>query len=188
MKKLKKHKIIFIISIILIGIAFGLLIGGVIEETRKIEFTYLNDLIKKETNNVYKNAYLNVYTIPFGFAEYDNTTSKFYIVKDNNYLYIAYLDEAVINGIMETDDLERKPYKVVGYTKRIPEDVKELAIEAYNELYKEEVVNKENFESYFGSIYLTTEDGHSNSEFWYFAAFTIAVLGLYGLYITKIKK
>lgn len=184
----KKYIVLLIIWISLIGIALGLVVAGIYEDNKQVKFTYLNDLIL-EDDNILKNSYLNVYTRPFVFAEYENESNKFYIVKDSEYLYIVNLSDELYNTIASISDIENNPYRIEGYTEEISEDIKKLAIEAYNEAFEEELINEENFESYFGSIYLNTNGLHNNSSIWYIFAILVGLVGISGIYgVAKIIK
>lgn len=172
--------------------AFGLFIMGYLEKHKEVNLTYLNELILIE-NNELKNTYLDVYTEPYVFAEYEKEDSKFYIVKDQDYLYIAFISDNMYKEISKKDNLEERPFRIEGYTERIPNDVKKLAIDAYNEAIEEQIVNEENFESYFGNIYINANDFYNSSEIWYLIATLIGILGLAGTFnaaiaIKKSKK
>lgn len=179
--KLKSFKIKLIVWVVFLGVSFGLIIMGYLEEHKDIKLTYLNELILSEDNKL-KNTYLDMYTEPFVFAEYEKEDSKFYIVKDNDYLYIAFMDDALYKKIISTENLEAKPYRIEGYTEEIPKDVKKLAIEAYNEAFEEEIVNEENFDSYFGTIYINTNNFYNSSEIWYLIATIVGIVSLIGIF------
>lgn len=184
----KKYMVLLIVWISLIGVALGFVITGIYEANKEVKFTYLNDLILEDDNKL-KNSYLNVHTSPFVFAEYENEANKFYIVKDSEYLYIVNLNDELYNTITSISDIENNPYRIEGYTEEISEDIKKLAIEAYNEAFEEEIINEDNFESYFGSIYLNTNGLHNNASIWYIFAILVGLVGISGVYgIAKISK
>jgi len=179
--KLKSFKIKLIVWVVFLGISFGLIIMGYLEDHKDIKLTYLNELILSEDNQL-KNTYLDIYTEPYVFAEYEKEDSKFYIVKDNDYLYIAFMDDALYKKIISKENLEENPYRIEGYTEEIPKDVRKLAIEAYNEAFEEKIVNVENFDSYFGAIYINTNDYYNSSEIWYLIATIIGIVSLIGIF------
>lgn len=97
----------------------------------------------------------------------DNITEDYYIAFDSEgYPYIVRLTVNEFLKLEQINDytygeIEEKPHSVVisGITKKIPDELKEIVITGYNELYQEEIVSEENFENYFGSIYLDTGKG-----------------------------
>lgn len=180
--KLKKFKILLAVWVVVVVLGIGLAVIGYLEDHKEVKLTYLNDLILQEDNNILKNSYLDVYTSPYVFAEYENEDSKFYIVKDSEYLYIVYLDDELYEKIASVEDIENNPYRVEGYTESIPDDVRALAIEAYNEAFEEEIVNESNFDSYFGSIYLNTNDIYNNADMFYIFAIVAGIVGLCGIF------
>lgn len=175
-EKLKKNDYNLIFFTILIGIAVGFFVIALLGSKREVKYTYLNDLIVKENNNL-ENSYLEVHSAPYVFAEYDNDSSKFYIVQDADYLYIVYLDDEIYQEILDAD-LEKKPYRLEGYTENITDDVRNLAIDAYNELVSKDVVNIDNFDSYFGNIYLNTTDIYHSTDIFFMFAIAIGVFSL----------
>lgn len=187
--KNKKNKFfgICVIICIILGIAVGFLIFGILETKKVNNPIYMNELINKE-DNALKYANLNVYTIPYGFAEYENTEGKFYIVKDEDYLYIVYLDDEQYKDIVK-NDLQNEPYNIEGYTNKIPEEIQELAILSYNELLESEEVTKENFELYFGSIYLDATASNNLGMLYYVSSVGFFLIGGTALiFLRKEKK
>lgn len=121
----------------------------------------LNTIISsKEKEN--QKSYLNVKSIPYKFAVYDDTTDSYYIVSDGKYMYILYMSVADFNKLNKEDIYERA-MKVEGITKMTTKDVKQLAIDTYNTTIEkqEEKLTLADFENYFGAVYLdmTALDG-----------------------------
>ena len=98
---------------------------------------------------------MEVATKPYKFARYKNTNDSYYIVSDNKYLYILYMNEEQANTL-SIDTIEQNPLRVEGITQNIPNDVKKLAIDAYNDIMKDgqSKLTLDDFDSYFGNIYL----------------------------------
>lgn len=184
--KLKQIKIALFVWTLILGLAIGLGLIGYTEKNKEIKLTYLNDLIIQNDDNILKNAYLDIHTVPFVFAQYDNDNNKFYIVKDSDYLYIVYLNDDAYENISEIKDIETTPYRIEGYTEEIPDDVKKLAIDAYNEAFEEEIVTNDNFDDYFGNIYLNTNSLHKSGDIWFVFAIITAVIGISGVFIIAI--
>lgn len=100
---------------------------------------------------------LTVIEKPYVFAEYDsNTTSpKYYFLMDEDYLYVGYLDYDTYLKLNK-DSIVDNPIMIRGVTKRIPEDVIDIAIEVYNEDLEEDFLTKENYKNYIGEICIDT--------------------------------
>lgn len=109
-----------------------------------------------EINEKDKYSYINNYYEPYYFAIDNNNYDKYYIVSDENYLYIAILDIDTYEKIVSSINNDTS-YKIVGMTKYISDDLRDLAIESYNELMEEEFLTKDNFYEYFGLVYLDTK-------------------------------
>ena len=178
--KIKNNKVLMVIFTIIIGLAVGLFIIAVLGSKKDVTYTYMNDLILKDEDNVLKNSNLEVHSSPLVFAEYDNDPNKFYIVQDENYLYIVYLTEEIYDEIMDKD-LEKEPFIIEGYTEIISDDIKTLAIDSYNELMEEEIITEDNFKSYFGSIYLNTTDVYRHTDIFYYISLVLGIIGVIGL-------
>ncbi len=110
---------------------------------------------KSEKNKEDKKVYLNVATKPYKFAIYDDTTDAYYMVADKaGYLYVVYMSTDDYNKL-NTEKIVEEPIKIEGLTKIPPKDVKELAIEAYNDgLEDAEKLQMVDYNNYFGEVYL----------------------------------
>ena len=103
-------------------------------------------------------SYIDVTDVSSAFAYYPGEVNKFYFVMDqDDYIYIVRMSQSDYSKISKSVDAS-VTYKVEGATKDTPSDIKKLAIEAYNESVDEEYqITSDDFEEYFGSIYLDTE-------------------------------
>lgn len=92
---------------------------------------------------------------PYVFAYYPGDNSgKFYFLWDDQYIYVAFLNEKEFNRL-NTEDIKENHLKVSGITKEIPSDIKKLALEAYNEnVEKDQKLTSSQFNEYFGVLYL----------------------------------
>ncbi len=143
-------------AILIIAIAFGFKFwASKIINKKNQEITDLNTVISSFGIKELKKAYVEVATKPYKFARYKNTNDSYYIVSDNKYLYILYMNEEQANTL-SIDTIEQNPLRVEGITQKIPSDVKKLAIDAYNDIMKDEQskLTLDDFDSYFGNIYL----------------------------------
>ena len=73
---------------------------------------------------------------------------------DGRYFYIAYISNEVYERL-DVEGLEENPLTIYGTTTNTPEELKQIALDAYNEgLEEEDQITKDDFNSYFGEIYL----------------------------------
>lgn len=113
--------------------------------------------------NVY--SQLNAQGILYEFASDFKKTKHFYFVMGDDFApYIVQIhgdlspeltalqDYMYSEEVTETPD----PVAIYGMSAYIQEDVRDFAIEAYNLMFDEEIVNEENFQDYFGEYYLDT--------------------------------
>lgn len=179
--KMIRNIIIFFI-IILIAIGFGIWGQKVVNKTNS-EIQYLDDIIVSyDSDKINKKAYLNIANTPYEFATNDETIYSYYIVSDGELLYIAYMgsgDFATLNK----EDIKENPVRVEGITHQITDDIKELALEAYNiGLTEEDKITSADFASYFGSVYLDiTEDSGSVAKLQFYLLFVFAIVGIVGI-------
>lgn len=194
-KKLNKINILFIIGIILIGltIAFTIIASYNVSKYQK-NATYLNDIIMEEDNKEEENAYLKVAYKPYSFAKYtDIENEAFYIIYDGNYYYIVYMNDNLFNKL-NTDEIEQNPINIYGITKSTDTEIKELALEAFNEeLDSDKKITIDDFNSYFGNVYLDTSITNNTSSVLYILAilsclFAIIILAVYMSKKHKINK
>ncbi len=178
-KKIKIYLRIAILSIIIMTI-FMFCGNKSVEESEKNKDSMHNVILKDESKNTDKKAYLDVYTTPYKFAVYDDTSDAYYFVMDDKYMYVVYMSLADYNRLNK-DDIKTNPVKIEGVTKKTPDDIKKLAIEAYNDAMKneEDKLTLEDFDNYFGSIYLDmTPSDDSIGGFYYCMGFIFGFLGI----------
>ena len=190
----KKSKIYFWMALLffLVSIIFFLWFYTIEEEQKNSKVT-LHDKISNQDYQEEKVVSLTVVEKPFLFAEYDDDekSAKYYFLQDENYLYIGYLDYSTYLELNQ-DNISINPITIKGLTKIIPEDVKEIAIEVYNEKLEEDFLTKENFEEYIGLICIDTESSWTYS-LWQmvlgivFLIESIVLMIIYGLRMKKWK-
>lgn len=102
-----------------------------------------------------KLVHIEVSEKPYVFAYYPgDNTGKFYFLLDEQYMYIAFLNQTEFNRLNK-DDINEHHEMVTGMTKSIPSDIKKLALEAYNEnVEKENRLTSADIDDYFGVLYL----------------------------------
>ena len=115
----------------------------------------LHDLIRQKEVKNGEFVKINVTNRPYVFAEFDSkkTSDKYYFIKDNEYLYIGYLN---YDTYLKLNDFEVNSEQIVGVTKKISKKVLDIAISSYNEGLEEDVVTKDNYQSYIGEVYIDT--------------------------------
>lgn len=175
LKKINNYLYIF-----LIFIALGLLfIGFGIYENKQNgnQYFYLNDIIENKNNEENVKAYLKIAKAPYSIAKYENEENyTFYIVFDGNYYYIAYLSDEIYEKL-NVEGLVDKPITIYGTTKAVPSSLKDIAIEVYNNgLDEENQIEIDDFNSYFGEVYLTNISlKKETSAFFYLSMIPIAI-------------
>ena len=180
------RNIILNIVILIIGLGFGLWAYYKIDFARK-NIKPLNEIIlETDEDKENKIATINVNYVPYQFAVQDGNENSYYIVNDERYMYIAYLPDYKFNEL-NREDIKENPIEIKGRTRLISQEIKELAIQAFNEAVEEEKrITIADFDDYFGTVYLestaTYEDNVAEIQGMFFFIFTIG--GLIGLAIT----
>lgn len=126
-----------------------------------------NDLIVDGKDEEELVAEVTFVSEPYSFAVYedDDVTLNYYMVFDENgYLYIVRLTDDTYSKIMSSyeSNPDEFSYTLKGYLFETEKDLKDLAIDYYNESYEEEIVNYDNFENYFGKTYL--DETHTSED------------------------
>ena len=161
-KILKCSKVPLVIALIIIAISIALFsYSSELDKKAEIEPVAkdYNELIAYEQDVENEYVEVTITDIPYGFAEEedDGITRNYYFVYDQyDYMYIVRLMDSTYTMLenMYNENPEEFSYTLKGYIFEDPEELKELAISAYNEGMEEEIVNQENFRSYFGNTYL----------------------------------
>lgn len=158
-KKIVISKIIALIAVIVIS-NISLIVTKQVIKKFQYKSTNLSSLVITGEEKSKKEAYLNVTSIPYLFATQDHSNNSYYIVSDGQYLYITYMNEKTFEKL-NREDITKVPRKIQGITTIIPENVKQIALEAWNEqVTEEEKISSEEFQDYFGDIYLDTTKGY----------------------------
>lgn len=125
------------------------------KESKNVKSIHLNEIIASESSNkAEKDAYLEIQSIPYLFAQYDSYSPKYYIVSDGTYLYIAYMNDNQFDELNH-EEIHENHATITGITKETTTDVRKLAIDAYNQGRDEnEKLVLADFENYFGNVYL----------------------------------
>ena len=152
------------ISLLIIILGIGLFfLGGYFDKKLTKDAQNLNDVIeskKEDKENIY--TYLDVKNTALLFAGFDDKKEYYYFVTDGTYIYIAYMDEATYKEKFENDGEDN--IRIYGYTYTTTKDVKQIAIDTYNEMYEltgDEALTVADFSNYFGSVYMDMTDNTS---------------------------
>ncbi len=153
----RKNKYLILGLLLLIGSILSFIWYYQLEEKLENTNISLHERITHKEEEEGNFVSLQVTERPFLFAEYEEepTSDKFYFLMDEDYLYIGYLDYYTYLEL-NTDDILEHPITLKGFTKKIPEDVKKIAIEVYNEELEETILTEENFSEYLGLICIDT--------------------------------
>ena len=117
--------------------------------------TSLHEILAAGESPENKLVHVEVSEKPYVFAYYPgDNTGKFYFLMDEEYMYVGFLSEKTFKKL-DVDSINENHVTVKGMTKKIPSDIKKLALEAYNEAVdKENQLTSSEFGDYFGLIYL----------------------------------
>ena len=181
---------------LIIGIVFSVLaiVTYVLRENKYNslynEKNYLSDIATLKEDNVDKLSYIKIRSIPSAIAEYNNDKNAYYVVFDNQYLYVIYMNKDRANKIDE--DMVKDGYEIIGITKANPEGIEEYGINFLNELYenheehedhdegeKHEEYSINDYADYFGNVYLdTTISKYYNLKIYTILIWLFSLIGL----------
>jgi len=197
-KSSKRNKNLLIIGLVLLAITALLIYLGVQNENKPLpDIISLSDFIEQGKSNEEVYSYVDINVTPYLFAVYETDgveeESKYYLAMDSeNHLYILYMKEDNYK-ILDVDTIEENPIRVTGITRKISSDIKELAIESYNELMEQEYLTEDNFIEYVGLVYLDMESPINDSSLYYLGAFlsgffALLIIIIYIVIVVKNKK
>ncbi len=183
----KKTIIYFVISIILIilSIVFYAWKCSIIK-TSRVQDKSLNDIIINEKNEKdYKRAYINNVSNPVKFAIDKENNNAYYIVNDGKYLYVIYMNEEKYQSIIQS----KSEVKIEGITKYPTKDVKELAIEKFNDDKDEnDKISLVDYDNYFGDVYLDMEESESSIAIFQIFLVVITIIPGIIIFIVNLAK
>lgn len=189
MKKVKTKKVLFLfLGIILMVISFLFWYGeDYFQKDASKKITDLNSIIISSSDKEDKVAYLNVHAKPYKFAVYEDSSNSYYIVADERYLYVVFMSPADYQKLNKTD-LYNHPIRVEGITKTTTEDVKKLAINAYNKSVQEgeKKLTLADFNNYFGSVYLDMTTKSTTTSTIFFLLFLLSFIFGLAIFLTNV--
>ena len=172
------RNLIISIVVIVLGIGFKIWETEVTKEANKNKQNLDTIIVNQSGDKTYKLSYIDIKAVPYQFAVSDATVYSYYFLFDGKYLYIAYMSPSQFNEL-DVEDIETNPIRVEGVTKSITEEIKNIALEVYNEdLEEEKQISYEDFENYFGDVYLDmTEPVSSVAGFQWFMFYACVIVG-----------
>lgn len=186
-KKEANKKLIYVFICIIVIVASFLFRFGADkqEKTANAAVTDLNSVIVAEEEKEDRKSYLDVASIPYEFAVSDETVNSYYIVSDGRYLYIVFMGPGDFASLNK-EDITTNAIRVNGITAKIPNEIKSLALDAYNYgLSDEEKITLDDFDSYFGSVYLDmTKEQDSTTSMFETLFFITLIAGAISLIVT----
>lgn len=190
-RKMSKEILISVFIIVAAFISFY--VSFLFDEKDKKNEKDLKTIIQDKSITAKDELYskINIKRNLFKFAVYDDTTDAYYFTTDGEYLYIMYM---TIDKYKEIYNEEKKDdfIKVEGITALVSKDVKELAIDTYNEMFElsdEEKLTIADFENYFGTVYLdTTKDLSGGGLIFFIIGFGALIFGIILFIITIVRK
>ena len=183
MKKLHK-KLIFTFIFLILSISCFSWVFYINKVTNTDEVT-LHEFISNNKTKEKQKVNLTVSEIPYLFAEIENgnnkTGPKYYFLMDRDYLYIGYLDHSTYMKL-NNKSINDNPIKITGITKKIPDDIVEIAINVYNENLGYEFLNKDNYHEYIGTICIDTVSDLVNSSFIFILGFICMLVSFINIF------
>lgn len=200
---LNSTKIVLVIVFLLCvaSIASALFFGYKLNEDGKRDAKNYAEIIG--TTEEVENEYIKLNIIScMEFAEKDDTTDKFcFAIDQNSGWYVAKISKSTLEKIDKefADGKKIFTYEIKGTLKTYPSEIKSIAVETINDLYKDNEnftkISLLNFNSIFGKYYI--EEGASPNSDSYTILITVSILAAvifggctigFGICVLKQKK
>ena len=149
----------------------------------------LHDVIVKENAKENVLTYVDGTNYPYLFAGYDNADAKYYFIQDDNYIYVAYMDQETSNRLSD-DSLytDNKSERLIGISTLVSKDVKEIAVDTYNKIFPDNPITTADYNNYFGAVYLDMTSPDTEVAFMqYFLCFLTFVIGIFYVFFGLIS-
>ena len=183
-KNIKKNRLILFIGIIFLSLTiFMIYLGKEFSKSKEKNIINMKNILmeqKKEENII---SYIDTITKPYLFGEYkkDDTSlnNKFYFLMDSdNHLYIVYMNDEKFNKL-DVNLVDNNSIRIIGKTKLIDEEIKELAIKSYNKAMKDEYLTLDNFYEYVGWVYLDTSFSINDINMYYLTSLVFVIITIF---------
>lgn len=186
-----RHKKNIYIGLFLLGLCLVCIIWGVfVSKEAKENMVSFHDVIVNQNDKENVLSYVDTDIFPYLFATNDDSNGNFYLIRDNDYMYVAYMSDYDYERLKdETLYTDNKTERVIGVSALVPTEVKKLAIETVKELWPDEEITLADYEYYFGNIYLDMTSDAVDVAFWQnFLAFILGLCGTTFIIIGLINK
>ena len=97
--------------------------------------------------------------------------TAYYLAGDNDNIFVISMNEEFPEELEEIKrysysltEIKPKAYTIYGKSYEIEVGLKNLALNAYNDLYKDNKLTSDSFDEYFGEYYLNIENMHDKNE------------------------
>ena len=157
--KMGKPYLLFIALLFFVACLFIIIFGHSYVKRDNTEYLYA---IKKEN---YKTK-LEITQEPILFAKEDNDSKNgyYFVIDDNNYLYIVYMSEDKYLEIKEIDNIKDNHYTLIGTSIKITDEVKDIALSICKEELNYEDINSDNFSNFFGDYAMDLVSNINNAK------------------------
>lgn len=175
-----RHKKNIFIGLFLLGLCLICIIWGVfVSKEAKENMVSFHDVIVNQNDKENVLSYVDTDIFPYLFATNDDSNGNFYLIRDNDYMYVAYMSDYDYDRLKdETLYTDNKTERVIGVSALVPTEVKKLAIETVKELWPAEEITLADYEYYFGNVYLDMTSDAIDTAFWQtFLAFIFGMIG-----------
>ena len=201
-KKRKIERILLfvaIISFIIVIVMIGW--GSKIQEEELPNPRNMHSVIAFDTQKEDVYAKIDVQLITDRFASYgsgDSNDEKYYFVDDKDgYYYIVCLTDATFRKLENiynytyTEGGEMpQAITITGITKSINSDLRKIAIDSYGDFFSDDNVNEENFEDFYGTVFLKEGEDPRDPDLQYLIAllaFVFFLIAIIEYLVIKIK-
>lgn len=122
------------IGLILLGLCLVCIMWRIFtSRDAKNNMVSFHDVIVNQNNKEDVLAYVDSNIFPYLFASYESATEKYYLIRDKDYMYVAYMSNEDYNFLKdEFLYSDGKTEKLVGVSTLVPTDIKKLAIDTVN--------------------------------------------------------
>lgn len=173
----KSNKIYKILTVVFLVVSIlSVAIAAFIDSKSMPEPQPFNNAIYEEKSAVWSYIDVELMSDYYAYLEDDDGDElhRYYVVWDNEYLYIALLDNETFNRLSEVFEysfsedenaIPPAPVRITGMSEAISDDLKQLTIETLNEWYGDNYVTEEDFQYVVGNVLINVkEDPISNAS------------------------
>lgn len=124
--------------------------GVFVSKEAKENMVSFHDVIVNQNGKENVLSYVDTDIFPYLFATNDDNNGNFYLIRDNKFMYVAYMSDYDYERLKDENlYIDNKTERVIGVSTLVPTEVKKLAIETINELWPDEEITLADYEYYF---------------------------------------